>query len=105
MERSEIKQEIIQRMSMISNTFKVLAGTALIGLTVSENAWIIAILFGVMDIYYFYIEKYVRNTDEFKAVFFKRGCCVHWKSVFKSFSVWGYYLIMVIITILYLKVK
>lgn len=56
--------EKIERMSTFSNAFKVLAGTALIGVETHSKLFIAPIiLFAIMDLYYFYKEKQFRDTN------------------------------------------
>lgn len=89
----ETKYKIVERMSLLSNTFKVLSGTALIGAE-TYNIWFIApiFLFAIMDLYYFYKEKLYRdiNMNKGKAIL----------EALLSFSFWGYYSGIVLIVII-----
>lgn len=94
MDKKELKTSIISRMSTLSNTFKILAGTSLLH-TDSKKLWqvlAIAALMMVMNIYYFYIEKYYRmyiEDPENEHVKWLDFTCMG--KVLKSFSIWGYY--------------
>lgn len=109
MNNRDITQEIISRMSMLSHAFKVLAGTAFTGLITCYNSINTAIgfialiiLFGIMDLYYFYMEIYYRfniNDNNIPKVKFDINCV---RRLFISFSVWFYYTFIIVAIPIYI---
>lgn len=91
--------EVIIRMSNLSNTFKILAGTAVVGCEVKSLVFIVpVIIFAIMDIYYFSIEKSERFRLENNG-----NRCTKRDAIMmamKSFSITGYYIMIIIAIIL-----
>lgn len=107
MNNRDITQEIITRMSTLSHAFKILAGTAYIGMITcmyNENIHtsnigfiLIIALFIIMDLYYFYMEKYFRkyiNDNNIPKIKWLDIQCIF--KVATSFSIWFYYGYMLI---------
>lgn len=92
-------KEVIIRMSNLSNTFKILAGTAVVGCEIKSSVFTVpVVIFAIMDIYYFSIEK----SERFKLENNGNRCTKREAIMMamKSFSITGYYIMIIIAVIL-----